>query len=226
MVGLIQSGQLKTQDPQALQAVSSPAGGQIGQEQPPMNAEPTGQPTGQMAGQVGGQDESKVPTADEQESYEKVVLAGMKMMYDPSLSPKLVEMLKSGADEPAKTLAKVAMVVFNQIDEKSGGTVPEIVVAHSVDALLEETITFANESGVMQVDEKTAAQARSEMLMSIADQFGVEPEDVQDIMGSYPPEEIDQMRASQESIMGDGQEMSQEAPQEMPQQMPQEPQVM
>jgi hypothetical protein len=226
MVGLIQTGRLKDQDPSALESLTSQMGSMdkepMAQDaQDPMAQDPMAQEQQDPMAQ-GGQTDDKMASVDEQESYEKLVVAGMKLLYDDKTHKKVVDMLRQGADTPPKTLSNVSMMVFSEIDKASGGTVPEMVIAQGVDALLEEVATIAQESGAFPVDEQVATQAREEMMLALGEQFGADDTDVQELMGSYSQEEIQQMKSQHEAAAGidPSEEMLPEQAQ------PQEPQVM
>jgi hypothetical protein len=129
-------------------------------------------------------------TPQEQQAYEKVVLAGMKVLYDKSTHAGIVNMLRSG--DPAEAIANVVTTVMAQLDKKSGGKIPETVILPAAAEILEDTAQLAGKIGI-QVDERVTGQAMQRMVMGLAEEYGVTPEEVQEIMQAIPKEEVQKM---------------------------------
>lgn len=144
-------------------------------EKPEESAKPTAQPD---PGQSGGLNEPA--SAQEQEAFDRVFLAGQKVLYDKSTHAGIVKMLKSA--EPPEALAKAATVIVTQLDEKSRGTIPEAVILPVAAELLGEIAQFAHQAKIMTVDERTIGLAMQQLVISLAEQYGVNPAEVQDLL--------------------------------------------
>jgi hypothetical protein len=160
------------------------------------------------AGQAGGDQ----PTPQEQNAYERVVMAGMKVLYDNSTHPGIMNMLTKSASDPAKALADTVSMIMLQLDKKSGGKIPEMVILPAAAELLGDVAELASKAGVFTVDENTATKAMQLMVMSLAENYGVQPEDVQALMQSFPPDEIKGMVAKQSQAAGSGAAPAKAAP--------------
>lgn len=130
------------------------------------------------------------PTPAEQASYDKVVLAGLKVLYSEQTHAGIVQMLERGKDSPAKALADVAATLILQLDRKSGGKIPEMVILPAAAELLEEAGQLAAAAKIFPVDEAVLSEAMQRMIVDLAEQYGVEPQDVKALMDSVPKEEL------------------------------------
>lgn len=158
----------------------------------PSNEQP--QQSGAQDAQVGA--ESDTPTPAEQDGYSRTVLAGMKVLYDQATHASIVQSLKQG--EPAEALANTVAVIMTQIDQKSGGKIPEAVILPAAAEILELTAEIATTAKVFQADEATVARAMQLLVINLAKQYGVEPGDIQALMQSIDPEQVQQMVAQQQ----------------------------
>lgn len=209
MAGLLQSGLLKDQ-----QISKDPRGALEGA----LNDD---SPETPLMGKSMPEEETQDPNAatpEEQEAFSKVELMAMDLIWNDKTKDKLVKVLEKGSEEPVPTLANTTMMIFGQVDDQSGGTIPETVVAHSADTILEEVINLAESSGAFPVDENIAGQARQATLMKVAEEFGVEPEDAQELMEGYGEEELQEIRITQEGYNPTVEE-SEEVPQEIPEEL-------
>ena len=133
-------------------------------------------------GVQGGLQQEK-PTPEEQKAFDKVEIAAKATIYEKKVFQKLTKMLQDGANEPAKTLAKVALMVFSIVDEKSGGRIPETVMLRGAEVTLDLVIKMAEDTGIMQVDEKMAEQALYEMIVQAGELYGFDTAELHAALG-------------------------------------------
>ncbi len=104
------------------------------------------------------------------QAFEKVVLAGMKLMYDK----KTFDIFKRGMmrqDRPLpQRLAAEAAGLMQMLMEKSGGKIPPQVIAPAAAMLLMEMGKFMKESGLGDPKEEDVRQAIA-LLMKLLDQL-------------------------------------------------------
>lgn len=101
--------------PQGLIQQQQAPGGQVPpQQMPPQAAQPgmpPGAPPGGAPAPEGQQGEplalSSEVTPEEQAQYEKVVQAGLKILFSPKTGPQFEKMLEGGKGDPATTIAHV-----------------------------------------------------------------------------------------------------------------------
>ena len=201
-------------------AQQQPSGSPMSGQQPPVGGQPPmgGQPSVQQ------QDET-VPTDQEQQDYEKVVLAGVDILSDEKTGPLAMQALQAGQADPAKSLASVTARIFSQIDEKSGGKVPEVVIANAAGEILEQVVEFANKSGVMQIDKPTQDRAAQHLWMEFENMgYDIEPDDMSSLVQGMSEEELQGLVQEQGAAQAGGQ--APQAPRQPQQQAPVQPQKM
>lgn len=161
----------------------------------------------QQAQQQEAQNAEEQPTPEEQEAFTRLELGAKALIYkDKNAFNSIVKMLQTGAENPAQTLAQAAITVFEMVDEKSGGTVPESLILRGAEVCLDLVIKVAEDTGVMQVDENMAAQALQQMLILAGDKYGFDPAELQGEIEGMDQNMVGQMVAEQEQIAGGGQQ--------------------
>ena len=162
-------------------------------EKPPAGA---GSPASQPM--ATGADEGEAVSPESQQNYEKFVLAGMKILYSEQTHQGIVNMLKQ--DEPADAMANVVTTIVTQLDQKSGGRIPEEVILPGAAELLELVAELGQKTGTFQADERTLGLAMQKTVMNLAEQYGVEPADVQALLQFLPKDQVQQMVQQQQGF--------------------------
>jgi hypothetical protein len=184
------------------------AQGQPGALQPEQEGLPQDaqvQPQGGQAPAAGaempGQDQA---TPEEQEQYERVVLAASEVLYNEKTSGPILQMLQEGADDPAQAIGQVAVMVLAQLDDKSNGTIPEMVIVPAAAEIVELVAELGQAQGLFQVDEAILNRAGQVMMIGVGEQYGIDPQEIQALMESMDPAEVEQMRAQQDAYANAG----------------------
>jgi len=137
-------------------------------------------------------------TPEEQDFYERIVLAGDKIIFgNEKARTAIVEKLKVDAKEPAKALADATALLMIQLDEQTGGTIPEAVVLPAATELLEHVAELADSLELFPIDDAVANHAGQLMVGNLAEAYGMSPEDMQAMVDSVPPEAAQQIAAEQ-----------------------------
>lgn len=131
-------------------------------------------------------------TEEEQDAYARVVLAGSEILFAEETNAKIMQMLKDGADTPEVTIARVAQLLMQQVDDASGGQVPETVILPAVAEYVEQIGELANASGTFAVDEAMLNRAAQEAVMMVGEDYGVEQPDLEEFMASIPEADMQQ----------------------------------
>lgn len=156
-------------------------------------------------------------SSQEQSAYEKVVLSGMKIMYDNATHNGIMQMLTSGKADPAKAMANTVSMIIIQLDKKSGGKIPGVVILPAATELLGEVAQLAGKSKLFQVDERIANQAMQQLLMSLAQEYGMPPETIKSILQSTPKDQIQQIVTQQSQFAAPNQTAQPSQPAAQPQ---------
>lgn len=153
------------------------------------------------APQEGQQEQSDEATPQEQEQYDRFLMAAGKLMFEDDKShTAIVATLTKEKDDPPMAIARAAVAVTVQVDQASGGKEPVGLIVRAATEITEQIGEIANSSGVFEVNENVIGKAGQQMLILIADQYGISKEEIQQLMSELPNEEIEKARAQQDEI--------------------------
>jgi len=137
---------------------------------------------GTMGGGIPGSTDAN---AEEQSIYEKVVMAGMKILFDDEKTrPAVINKLKAQKGNPAQSIADLTIMLMLELDKKSGGKIPETVILPAASELLEQISELAESANLFPVDQAVMNYAAQLMVVGLGKEYGVEPEDIDEIMSS------------------------------------------
>jgi hypothetical protein len=143
------------------------------------------------------------PTKEEQKAFDKASTAAMRALNeDEETHNAILQTLQKGASQPAKTIAQIATSVFSKIDKDSGGKMPTTIMYGVIEDIADQVIEMAEESGTVVVDEPMKVQIANELTANIAKMLDIDPQELQDLIGSYPEEDVQKMVQQQEQIAG------------------------
>jgi hypothetical protein len=116
-----------------------------------------------------------------QEAYERVLLAGLKVMFDKQTHELALRQLAGEgpvAERLGKAIAGLLVLLFKQSNE----TMPPQVIIPAGTSLLVRAADFLNQSGVEAVSQEDLGEAMAVMVEAVLTKFGVDP---QQLLNSY-----------------------------------------
>jgi hypothetical protein len=113
-----------------------------------------------------------------QEAYERIILAGMKVMYSEETGRMAMDSLQ-GEGPIEQRLAKGICDLMVLLWQESNQSMPPQLIIPAAVELLSDAADFMNESGMEQVDMPQLGEAMRLMVGMILERFGVTPESVQ-----------------------------------------------
>lgn len=131
-----------------------------------------------------------------QEAYEKVVVAGMKIMFSKeSHRLMLKEMQKSGpvADRLGKSIAGLMLIMIKE----SNNTMPPQVIIPAGLELMMQAVDFMRKTGMQKVTNKDIGDAMQIFINTIFEKFGVDPARFEQMVNSYDNTAVDAAAAQQ-----------------------------
>ena len=158
----------------------------------PMEQEP------EMQGEQEPETKGNAPSPQSQEAYDRVVAAGMKVLYEDPTHAKIMQMLKAGSDSPEQTLAQVVVLIVSQLDAKAGGKIPRNVIIPAASELIALVAELAQKAGFFQVDDKMIQRALAIAMKQFMQKYGGGKQNVQAMMqrmGAKP--DMNPMQAEQ-----------------------------
>ncbi len=115
------------------------------------------------------------------EDIAKIVLAAETVLYEDATHDSVMQMLKSGASNPADSLARVTSHILTQLDEISEGSIPEDAILPASIEILTKVAELAEKTGTFQADEEVMGQAVGVLFSIMEEQGWVTEEDKAEI---------------------------------------------
>jgi len=118
--------------------------------------------------------------AELQDAYDKIIKAGLKLMFDPTMRKETFDFIEQSNGDPAK-LAEGVMSVVVMLHQESNGTLPPNLIIPSGVELMVHAAGVAKEGG-MDITNEILAEGIAEMVQQTLAKFGVSPEQMQQMM--------------------------------------------
>lgn len=109
-----------------------------------------------------------------QEAYDRVVLAGMKVMFDKATHSKVMKAIE-GEGPLSKRLGVGIAGLMATLFKQSNNTIPPQVLIPAGTNLLMQAADFLKRTGTEPVSNQDIGEAMQVMINTILDMFGVDP---------------------------------------------------
>lgn len=93
-----------------------------------------------------------------QQAVERVVVAAIKILHDPKIMPRLIELMKAAGD-PVQALVEATMLIMKQLWEKSRKSIPADVLGAASAIVLQLIGELAAAAKLFDVTPELLAQA-------------------------------------------------------------------
>lgn len=143
-----------------------------------------------------------------QKAYERVVVAGMKMMFSKETNKYMLKQLEgpgSMAEKLGGGVAELMLALFMQ----SNKTMPPQVIIPAGTELLVQAADFINQAGLAEVTNRDVGDGVQIMMSIIFKQFGVDPTKLMQKIDQFDPRQVQQLaqqQAAQNQQMPQGQQ--------------------
>lgn len=137
---------------------------------------------------VRAQMEGKLPS-ELRSAYERVVMAGKKVMYSEQMAPQIQELLKGPGDMGEKLGTGVAGLMALLVD-KANGTMPPQLILPAATELVAEAGAFLRDAGA-KVTDQDIAEGMAVMVETILSKAGVSLDQLPELLkqqGGQAPE--------------------------------------
>lgn len=124
-----------------------------------------------------------------QEAYERVVIAGMKVMFSKeSHKAMLKELQREGPMDQrlGKGIAGLMLLLFKE----SNGTMPPAVIIPAGMKLMMEAVDFMRETDLGQPTNAEIGGGMQIMISTILEKFGIAPDKMEQMLNQYSNENI------------------------------------
>lgn len=110
-----------------------------------------------------------------QEAYERVVLAGMKMMFGKDTNAQMLKQLQSLSGPISERLGTGIAGILAELFRMSNKTMPPQVIIPAGVELLMQAADFLKRSGAEQIDNKAIGDAMDVMVTTVLKMFKLDP---------------------------------------------------
>ncbi len=135
----------------------------------------------------------KPASPQQQQAYDRLVLAGMKILYDPHTNGPIMQMLNAGKIAPGQTVGRVVVLLIEQMDKVSKNTIPTEVVLPAASELLMDVGHLAQTAGIFQFGLPVAFKAMQVMVIALAQYFGVSLGAIQGLVKQANPQSLQKL---------------------------------
>ena len=146
-----------------------------------------------------------------QQAYERVVVAGMKMMFSKETNKYMLKQLEgegSMAEKLGGGIAELMIALFLE----SNKTMPPQVIIPAGTELLVQAADFINKSGLAEVTNRDVGDGIQMMMSLIFRQFGIDPDKLMQKIDQFDPSQIQQMAMEQQPEQQVAPAQAQQAP--------------
>ena len=153
-----------------------------------------GRPEGEDLNTEAIKDNIKMPP-ELQEAYERVVIAGMKVMFSKESHKLMLDELQKEGPMGQKLGTGIAGLMLLLVKESNGTLPPEVIVPAGIN-LLTRAADFIRKSKIEKITNGDIGDAMEVFMSTILEKFGVDPAKMADMLNQYSNENIpDEMGA-------------------------------
>lgn len=139
-----------------------------------------------------------------QNAYERVVVAGMKLMFSKDTNKYLLQQLDapgSMAEKLGNGIAELVLMLFMQ----SNKTMPPQVIIPAGTELVVQAADFIKKSNLAEVTNRDIGDGIQIMMSQVFRQFGIDPDKLFQKIGQFDPSQVPELMQQQQ-----GQQMPQQ----------------
>ena len=124
-----------------------------------------------------------------QEAYERVVIAGMKVMFSKESHKLMLDEIQKEGPVGQKLGMGIAGLMLLLVKESNNTIPPEVIIPAGVN-LLSRAADFIRKSEIEKITNADIGDAMEVMISTILQKFGVEPEQMAEMLNQYSDENI------------------------------------
>lgn len=150
---------------------------------------------GPVADTVEAELENNDASPEEQQAYDEVVLAGLRVLYtkgekgEEGTHEHVMGMINSGSD-PATTLARITALIIKDLDQQMGNAIPETVILPASMEIMDAVAEMAEAAGAFTIDADTAEVALDILVTDLGEAYNVDPEQIRLLLDQFDDEEL------------------------------------
>lgn len=138
---------------------------------------------------------------DQQEAYQRILIAGMKVLFSQQTHGALVQGLEQSQD-PIGDVGKGAVGLIMTLFKESKGTMPAKAMIPAGMALLLNALDYVDSTGIAKIGKPELDHATEVFINTLMPKVGLTPDRMQGLMGQIQgvmadPEKMKQMQQQQ-----------------------------
>ena len=110
--------------------------------------------------------------AIDQGQLEKIVMAGQRVMYDPTTRDYFINGLKKQGN-PVDVIAEEIVGLMKMLDDKAKGAIPKGIIIPAAIALMIEAAHFASEAKLFNMDRAQLSECSKKIIIVLLKIYGV-----------------------------------------------------
>jgi hypothetical protein len=124
-----------------------------------------------------------------QEAYERVVIAGMKVMFSKESHKLMLDEFQKEGPLGQKLGTGIAGLMLLLVKESNGTIPPEVIIPAGIN-LLTRAADFIRKSEIEKITNGDIGDAMEVFISTILEKFGVSPEQMTQMLNQYSDENI------------------------------------
>lgn len=125
---------------------------------------------------------------DMKAAYDKIIKAGLKVMFDPKTQDQTIEFMRGEGDMGQKVGEGVAAVMVLLFKESNETMPPQLVIPAGIELVVHAADVARN--GGMDMTDNDIAEAMGVMVETVMKQFGVDPAQLQTANSGLQPQGV------------------------------------
>jgi hypothetical protein len=147
-----------------------------------------GRPEGEDLDTEAIKDNIKMPP-ELQEAYERVVIAGMKVMFSKESHKLMLDELQKEGPMGQKLGMGIAGLMILLVKESNGTIPPEVIIPAGIN-LITRAADFIRKAKIDKITNGDIGDAMEVFISTILEKFGVDPAKMADMLNQYSNENI------------------------------------
>lgn len=125
-----------------------------------------------------------------QEAYERVVIAGMKVMFSKESHQFMLKEIQGQGPVAQKLGMGVAGLVLLLFKESNETIPPEVIIPAGVELIM-QAVDFVRQTEMGEITNKDIGDAMEIMIQTVLEKFGVNPAQMEQMLNQYDNTNVD-----------------------------------
>jgi len=151
---------------------------------------------------------AKQATQKDKDTYDRIIIAGKKILYSGKTHGKIMKLMQAMADDPAKMLVSVTLKIMGWLKNEKNMPESAAVIPAAMEIMMLVAELAQADRLIGQMDKESATQASQQLLAGLMQLYGISQE---------------QMVQAMQSMGGQPGQPAEQAPEQMPPEQTRQP---